>query len=713
MMSYLKKHHLALTLLLAVFVLVPQTTHAQVSGSSAATPTIDVEELAQERAGASESSGLFSLGGLAFDIVGGLLSPVAVGLVKLVSYITMLSGVVLNASVYYTVTNMAKSLNDLPALNIAWTTIRDLANMGFIFMLLSASIMTIIGKEKDARGIVVKMVIAAILINFSLFFTKVIIDVANLLALTFYSATAPGAGSDFLSSGLSNNIIQALGAQTLWESAGNLDGSTVFNAAILSSITLLVTAFVFAAMAVMFLVRYVVLIFVLILSPLMVLSSVFPALKDYSKKWWDALLNQAFFAPVFFILMWVTLTLVKGISDKVFIPVTGSSLANGLNPSSISVGGVSMLINYAVILGFIVATLVISKSIADKASPMAASLNKWALGKAGGATLGLAGRVGRGTVGRAGAALGDREDLKRAAEKGGVGGMAARLALVAGRKTAGASFDVRGMEAAGTLGAGKAETGGYTAYIKKKSEEEEKFASSLAPSTKIKAQATASAKQTEEAYKEAVKKYGEDSDQAKSAKIEMDEAKKYKDTIHGNKDEVEASVKDLDNKMKKEVNDLNNSEELKAKEIEERSAYDTVSRLEAEVVAAEGSVRDEKIVQLAAAKEKLKEIKTEAGIIRQKIKTETENITRKYDEEKKKLKETTIDPAGDTRKKSFAKATENSKWAKAMGYNYEAAAKIRKGNKKAEELVKDLMKATGEVKDEKKDEGFAEEKDKK
>ena len=47
------------------------------------------------------------------------------------------------------------------------------------------------------------------------------------------------------------------------------------------------------------------------------------------------------------------------------------------------------------------------------------------------------------------------------------------------------------------------------------------------------------------------------------------------------------------------------------------------------------------------------------------------------------------------RKSKFAQAIENSYWAKARGYNYDAAAQIRKGKSakdKAADILKDLQK---------------------
>lgn len=675
MMSYLKKHHLVLTLLLTAFVLVPQTTQAQLS----------------------------TIAGFAFDLTGGLLSPIAVGIVKLVSYITMLSGVVLNASVYYTVVNMADSLstNNLPALKVAWTTVRDLANMGFIFMLLYASIMTIVGKEKDARGIVVKMVIAAILINFSLFFTKVIIDVANLLALTFYSAIAPGAvGPDaFLSAGLSNNIIQALGAQTLWQSAGELDGSTVFIAAIMSSITLLVTAFVFAAMAVMFLVRYVVLIFVLILSPLMVLSSVFPALKDYSKKWWDALLNQAFFAPVFFILMWVTLTLITGISQSIFSST--SSLAGGLNASNFNADGVSVLINYAVILGFVVATLVISKSIADKASPIAANLNKWALGAAGGAGFGLAGLAGRRTLGAGGAAIADSERLKRAEEEGGFKGAAARLALAAGRKTSKSSFDVRASDTYGKIsdttgvGFGKAGgKGGFEQIVKDDAKKKKEVADSLKPSDIVVDEAKMKLKEAEDALK---------GDENNPEKIRAKEnAQNRLDALQGvSEDEIKKRQKTAREENDKERDSrMANSPEIQ----EEERLIKEIEAKEKEIGETEDAGQRIALNDQITALKALKEDATKkASVIREEI---NKNHS---DREETIAKMKKVKSVGDTRKERYAERLVDPRilkgWANPILFtsrgNKQAAAEIRKGKKKVEDLVKDALKASGEVKDEK------------
>lgn len=381
-----------------------------------------------------------------FDFVGVILSPLVIALVQVVSWVTMLSGVVLNASIYYTVIAMSKNIGSLPAINVTWTVIRDVANIGFIFMLLYSSIMTIVGKDKDTKGLIVRMIIAAVLVNFSLFFTKVVIDVMNLLALTFYKAIAPTAllgEANFLNAGLSNSIIDALGTQKLWQMYGNIDSSVVLTSSVMTIIVLIVTTFIFSAMAVMFIVRYVALIFVLVLSPIMFLSMVFPGLDVYAKRWRSTLFGQGVFAPVFMLMTWVTVILIQGISKTVFTGMNSESLGNALSSSSFTVGAVPTLVNYVMIIIFLIASFTISKGFADQADSNINKFGKWAMGFAGGAASGAGGFAGRKLVGWPASKIAENATLINATKQSGMAGAGARLALYASKKAQSGSFDVR------------------------------------------------------------------------------------------------------------------------------------------------------------------------------------------------------------------------------------------------------------------------------
>ena len=57
----------------------------------------------------------------------------------------------------------------------------------FILVLLYVAIQTILGLSHETKTVIINVIIMALLINFSMFFTKVVIDSSNILALVFYN----------------------------------------------------------------------------------------------------------------------------------------------------------------------------------------------------------------------------------------------------------------------------------------------------------------------------------------------------------------------------------------------------------------------------------------------------------------------------------------------------------------------------------------------
>ena len=436
---------------------------------------------------------------LSWEAFAEILGWASVFLLQIVSAITYLSGTILNYIIWFSVVRMKGNV-DAAGIDAAWGVVRDVANMGFIFILLYAAIMTIIGQGQDNKKLIVNVVIAAVLVNFSLFFTKLIIDAANMLALLFYGAMVPasalttGPDSLFVNTGLANSLMEPLRIQSIWQAAGGITGTQLLLVGVLGSVLALVAAFVFFAVAILFVIRFVVLLFVMVLSPIAFLAQILPLTKKYRDQWWEALSGQAFFAPIYFLLTWIVISISQKLANTIGTGSLAEAIAGTASQKVIEGGGtalvmnapapetIGVLVNFLIIIALLIASLMIAKEWANKAGASVGKLTSWATGVAGGATMGLAGRFGRGTLGAAGSAFGDSEKLKAAAAKGGATGMAARLALVTSRKTAGASFDFRGTALGGTLDAGKAQKGGYTEAFKKSAERKKKFGESLVPS---------------------------------------------------------------------------------------------------------------------------------------------------------------------------------------------------------------------------------------
>jgi hypothetical protein len=449
------------------------------------------------------------------DVAGIIVSPLAGLLLKLTSLLTMITGAFLNFTVQYSIINMKAHMPGAE-INSAWKVLRDVANMSFIFILLYTSIMLIISKKTvgDVRNLVVKMVIAALLINFSQFFTKIIIDASNLIALTLYNAVAPGAldnPADFMKYGISNSITDHLRLQSIFNLVGQLDGTKIITMGIMGSLLLLVAAFIFLAMGLMFIIRFALLIFVIIFSPVAFVADIIPNAKDYFNKWWTTLINQAFFPSIFFLLMWVALTILQGLK-----PEASTSELNGLGgyidaqgKAKFDSGAIPLLVNYIVAIAFIIIAFISSKAMASKVPGGVGKIIGTATGWAGAGTMGIAGRFGRGTAGRGAQALANNKALQERALRG---DMSARLALKAAQKTAKASFDPRATGLGKTLGAGGAQKGGFAADVKSKNDFNEGIVKSLAT--------TATEKATNEKLVEDI------NGELKKAKENLEEAKK-------------------------------------------------------------------------------------------------------------------------------------------------------------------------------------------
>jgi hypothetical protein len=79
-----------------------------------------------------------------------------------------------------------------------WGVLRDLGNIAFILVLLYAAFQIILESagEHGGKTMVAHVIVIALLVNFSLFFTKIIIDASNILALIFYNSIDVAGNSD-------------------------------------------------------------------------------------------------------------------------------------------------------------------------------------------------------------------------------------------------------------------------------------------------------------------------------------------------------------------------------------------------------------------------------------------------------------------------------------------------------------------------------------
>ncbi|MCK5285676.1 MAG: hypothetical protein KAJ58_00400 [Candidatus Pacebacteria bacterium] len=414
-------------------------------------------------------------------------------ILKLSAQVLAIAGILFNISLEYTL-NFKNLVDQLGMVNIGWSIIRDLSNMIFIFLLLFISIGTILGLSSyNIKNSLKNIIIVALLINFSLFFTSVIIDTSNIIGIGFYNAiTQEKASSDLsfmdsgfarMDKGISATFSQALNLETIYDGklAEGDANKKIFTIAIFGSIFLLITAFVFFAAAILFVVRIVSLMFLMMLSPLAFIGMILPKTGGLTKKWWNELFSQAFFAPIYLMFVYIV---AKGINDPAFSQSLGDAGNNNFAEAFAGGGSMIVIFNFILITFFMVGALISAKSLGAKGASsvikIGEGVQKWGQGRAGAATFGAAGRLGRNTVGalasKGAENLGNSDHASKWYGKMGLKGL---------RNVADSSFDARNTEVGkATLGkipggVGEGIKGGYKTKVDERRKSQIKFAQAL------------------------------------------------------------------------------------------------------------------------------------------------------------------------------------------------------------------------------------------
>ena len=385
------------------------------------------------------------------EVAGKMIWGVAWLIFQLATLLLALAGTLFNWVMLKAVFQFSTLIGASPGLLTAWSILRDIGNMLLLFGFIFIGIAMILDLHSyPAKKALPRLIIFAILMNFSLFIAGAVIDSSNGLSSVLYNqanddpcATGASINPDeegnltqaecSVNYGISGHMMQSMGLASLFTAgdigAGKIDAAPMVGLALFA----LVGAFVFFAAAIMLIIRAVVLTFLMVLAPIGFAALAIPTLEKHGKDWWNRLIHQSFFAPIFLLLVFVSLK----ITDSFAGPETRGSLAGALTHPEASVMGVIMV--FGLVIGFLIFSLVAAK----KFGAMGAD---FAVKTAGGLTAGTIGWAGRRTVGAASYNVGQNLSKTRFGQTA-FGGAVARGAGSLGTK----SLDLRGF---GFVGSG-------------------------------------------------------------------------------------------------------------------------------------------------------------------------------------------------------------------------------------------------------------------
>ncbi len=379
--------------------------------------------------------------------IGGCMSRFTYFLAYLSAQLVRLTGEVFDYFLAYSIDSGSYQGTNNQFVERGWSVIRDIANVGFIFTLLYIAIRHILqAGGADTKKLIKSLIIAALLINFSLFFTKIMIDAGNILARAFYNnievLNEENPDHKSISAGIADKLepqklvssnlfkpVDAVGREPQYLSNGW--ATLILGLATFVNVTLALT---FLSVFLLFAARVIGLWFMMIFSPLAFLSIAMPSVGKYFgqfgwSEWLGQTMKLSLMAPIFMFFLFLLVMFLEMIYTSQ-IP----------SPDQTSVQQIM-----AVVVPFI-AVITIIRMAKDQAKDMAGKAGEALIGAVGkiagfgaGMVLGGAGIAGRAVLGAGAAKLADKNWFKNAASNN----MFARQLYKFTDKTSKASFDAR------------------------------------------------------------------------------------------------------------------------------------------------------------------------------------------------------------------------------------------------------------------------------
>lgn len=351
-------------------------------------------ELKKEITGASCASLPSFIGSFATCLGRSVSVLLGTALITLTAWLLGLAGLLFNVLVDHTILNFGGlfySGGVKDAIDAAWSAFRDIANIIIIGMFVFIAISIILGlNEFGQKKMVVRVLVIAVLINFSLLFTKLIIDGSNFTASQFYTVTkldsaspdAPtGVGvTQFAQAGISGKFIDFMGVSSIKDTKDALSNAAFGNAnnssatpngwiallhGLFAATLLLVAAIVLLYGCLLLAARALLLLFLMFTAAIAFASYLIPRWETSSsygwKAWWSSLLKSAVFAPILMLFLWISLKVGEAVKVKSKGGTLGALLSDpGASPN------LEALFGYVVVVGILFISLRLSSVFAGR-----------------------------------------------------------------------------------------------------------------------------------------------------------------------------------------------------------------------------------------------------------------------------------------------------------------------------------------------------------
>ena len=208
---------------------------------------------------------------------------------------------------------------NVPGVITGWGIMRDVANIFFVLILLVIAFATIMNIEKYGyRSLLKRLIVMAILVNFSMTIVGLMIDLSQVVMLSFVAAIKNVA---------SGNIVVAFGLADVFNIRPGIDGgqdiqdiASYITTLLLGAIMIGVVVAVIGIFLLILALRIVKLWILVVMAPLAFLFYAFPRTQGYYSEWMEELTKNLIIGPVLAFFLWLSFTIVgRGEINEKFI----------------------------------------------------------------------------------------------------------------------------------------------------------------------------------------------------------------------------------------------------------------------------------------------------------------------------------------------------------------------------------------------------------
>ena len=269
-----------------------------------------------------------------------------------------------------------------PAVVLGWKIVRDICNMFFVVIMLIIAFATVLRvKEYSYEKLLPKLIIMAILINFSKMICGLLIDVSQVVMLTFVNSFKDVAGANLTTIlGLDKLTSMGTNAAAVDDKTTGVTSWSIMGAYVLALVYVIIALITIVTMVIMLAIRIVMIWIYVVLSPMAYLLGAFPAGKKYSSKWWHDFTSNLIVGPILAFFIWLSFAALGTGQDTV-----GSSGVTAAKPTNSAIiesssetdksltqaGSPDNMLNFVISIAMLYGGLTIAKSVGGAAGDMA------------------------------------------------------------------------------------------------------------------------------------------------------------------------------------------------------------------------------------------------------------------------------------------------------------------------------------------------------